>query len=69
MNFRVNEIALNIDLAPTILDIAGIEIPIHMDGRSLVKLFNQKRKGTRKYIHNWPDTFLIERLIFCLSLI
>lgn len=29
---------MNIDIAPTILDMAGIEQPIHMDGRSLMPL-------------------------------
>lgn len=59
--YRVNEIALNIDLAPTILDVADVPIPQHMDGRSLVKLFNKRKKSLRKYLSNWPDTFLIER--------
>ncbi|XP_050535930.1 putative extracellular sulfatase Sulf-1 homolog isoform X2 [Daktulosphaira vitifoliae] len=57
---KVNEIVLNIDLAPTFLDIAGIEPPAHMDGRSAFKLFHKHKKGYRKFISNWPDTFLIE---------
>lgn len=56
----MNEIVLNIDLAPTFLDIAGIEPPPHMDGRSAFKLFHKHKKGYRKFISNWPDTFLIE---------
>jgi extracellular sulfatase Sulf len=53
----VDDIVLNIDLAPTFLDIAGVEAPPHMDGRSVLPLFlNSKRKRLR-----WPDTFLIER--------
>ncbi|XP_044268144.1 extracellular sulfatase SULF-1 homolog isoform X2 [Tribolium madens] len=52
----VDDIVLNIDLAPTFLDIAGVEAPPHMDGRSVLPLFlNSKRKRMR-----WLDTFLIE---------
>ncbi|XP_017784747.1 PREDICTED: extracellular sulfatase SULF-1 homolog isoform X2 [Nicrophorus vespilloides] len=52
----VDDIILNIDLAPTFLDMAGVEAPSHMDGRSVLPLFlNSKPK---KY--KWPDTFLIE---------
>lgn len=32
---RVDALALNIDLAPTILDLAGVPVPAEMDGRSL----------------------------------
>lgn len=48
-----------IDLAPTILDIAGIQKPANMYGRSVKEVFtNQSVKG-RKYIfseRNWHDT-------------
>ncbi|CAH0388490.1 unnamed protein product [Bemisia tabaci] len=57
----IDEIVLNIDLAPTFLDMAGIEPPPHMDGRSILRLLgNKRRKVNRKVIMKWPDTFLIE---------
>ena len=45
---------LNIDLAPTFLDIAGIDIPAHMDGRSILGTFKNSNETFR-------DAFLIER--------
>ncbi|KAK5646226.1 hypothetical protein RI129_004690 [Pyrocoelia pectoralis] len=52
----VDDIVLNIDLAPTFLEMAGVEPPNHMDGHSVLPLFlNSKR---RKF--KWLDTFLIE---------
>ncbi|KAJ9601383.1 hypothetical protein L9F63_000457, partial [Diploptera punctata] len=51
----IDDIVLNLDLAPTFLDIAGVETPAHMDGRSFLKLLHRKRKKFK-----WPDTFLIE---------
>lgn len=38
---------MNVDLAPTILDMAGVAIPEHMDGRSLFKLI-KKYEGSDK---------------------
>lgn len=37
---KVDEMALNIDIAPTILDIAGIEVPSEMDGMSLYPMIS-----------------------------
>ncbi|XP_076282731.1 extracellular sulfatase Sulf1 isoform X2 [Lasioglossum baleicum] len=54
----VDDIVLNIDLAPTFLDIAGVETPPQMDGRSFKKLFQNKHGRKSKF--KWPDTFLIE---------
>lgn len=31
-----------------------------MDGRSAFKLFHKHKKGNKKFISHWPDTFLIE---------
>lgn len=47
-------------MAPTFLDIAGVNPPAHMDGRSAFKLFHKHKKGNKKFVSHWPDTFLIE---------
>ncbi|MCA9086003.1 MAG: sulfatase-like hydrolase/transferase, partial [Planctomycetaceae bacterium] len=39
---RCDELVLNIDIAPTVLDIAGLPVPERMQGRSLVPLLNLK---------------------------
>jgi len=44
----MNEMVLNIDVAPTILELAGIEVPEGMDGRSMVSLLDGKEKSWRK---------------------
>ena len=47
------EFALNIDLAPTLLELARVTVPDIMQGRSLVPLLNGKRPA-------WRNSFLIE---------
>ncbi|MBL8208010.1 MAG: sulfatase [Blastocatellia bacterium] len=47
------EFALNIDLAPTLLELAGVTAPAAMQGRSLVPLLAGKRTA-------WRNSFLIE---------
>ncbi|KAL4704998.1 hypothetical protein ACJJTC_009786 [Scirpophaga incertulas] len=54
----VDDIVLNIDLAPTFLDMGGVEPPAHMDGRSLLPLLQPRRR--RMASARWPDTFLVE---------
>jgi len=49
-----DEMVLSIDLAPTLLELAGFEPPHTMDGRSLVSLL----QGTRP--DDWRTSFLIE---------
>ena len=48
-----NEFALNIDLAPTLLDLAGVSAPPTMQGRSLVPLLRGSRVA-------WRNSFLVE---------
>ena len=45
--FSVPNIALNVDIAPTLLDIAGVTVPDHMDGRSIMKLFEKVEEPNR----------------------
>ncbi|XP_053681328.1 extracellular sulfatase SULF-1 homolog [Anopheles nili] len=53
----IDEIVLNVDLAPTFLDIGGVAPPPHMDGRSILPLVLNRH---RTALDMWPDTFLIE---------
>ena len=48
-----DELALNIDVAPTLLELAGVAVPATMQGRSLVPLL----KGARPA---WRNSLLIE---------
>jgi hypothetical protein len=41
-------VAGNIDVAPTVLEYAGLSIPKNMDGKSLVKVVNNPAKSVRK---------------------
>lgn len=60
--FSFDEIVTNVDIAPTLLDIAGIAKPARMNGRSLLDLFALKKKKNNAYsLRPWRDTVLIER--------
>lgn len=50
---KSNDVVLNIDVAPTILDYAGLEIPSSMHGESVKDLVYGKHK-------NWRSDFMFE---------
>ncbi|EYC29239.1 hypothetical protein Y032_0006g2861 [Ancylostoma ceylanicum] len=66
-NSSIREPVINVDIAPTLLSIAGAAIPAHMDGRSLLELVTLKKAASQgkidklKQIAPWRDTVLIER--------
>ena len=51
----VGQMALNVDVAPTMLDFAGVPIPKAMQGRSLRPLIEQKT------VASWDRSFLYEQ--------
>ncbi|CAD5124596.1 DgyrCDS12867 [Dimorphilus gyrociliatus] len=70
-NSIFEDIIVNEDIAPTLLDIGGVETPSGMDGRSILHLF-AKAKAKANYIkkdgrnavkrkNGWRHTILIER--------
>ncbi|MBL7700169.1 MAG: sulfatase [Chitinophagaceae bacterium] len=57
---KVKEIVLNIDIAPTILDMAGIKRPAQVEGKSFLNLIGQKKTAWRDtvfYEYYWENAF------------
>jgi N-acetylglucosamine-6-sulfatase len=50
---RIDEMVLGIDMAPTMLSLAGVEVPGDIEGSSITPLWEGKGEG-------WRDRFLIE---------
>lgn len=48
---KINEMVQNIDLAPGLLSMCGITPPATMDGRSILPLFDTKKKDWRKELY------------------
>ena len=58
---RREEMTLNIDIAPTLLDAAGVDAPPQMQGRSLYRLLEGKSAGWRQeffYEHNFNHAWI-----------
>lgn len=61
---RVKQMALNIDIAPTLVDLAGVRGGPEMQGRSLIPVLRGSREAWRSemfyehnFVHNWiPQT-------------
>ena len=56
----INEMVANIDVAPTLLDIAGISIPENMDGQSFKALMEGEKINWRKellYEYYWERNY------------
>ncbi|CAJ0959222.1 unnamed protein product, partial [Mesorhabditis belari] len=61
-NLTIRKPVANIDIAPTILHMAELEIPDSMDGRSLLDLIAlEKNEKKAEMVAPWRDTLLIER--------
>lgn len=50
---EIDQVVANIDIAPTILEAAGLQTPPHMDGRSFLRLMQGKEE-------KWRDSLLYE---------
>lgn len=51
---KVNEMVLNLDIAPTLLEFAGLKKPKHMEGASFASLIQNKT------VNNWRNKFFYE---------
>jgi len=55
-----------VDIAPTILDLAGLSVPDHIQGHSFSSLLKKPGKPFRNYVfgeHNWHDYEAHERMV------
>ncbi len=65
----VEKMVANIDIAPTVMDVMGLEIPPHMDGESFVPLAQGKDIPWRDYFlyaYYWEKNFPMSPTVFSL---
>jgi arylsulfatase A-like enzyme len=48
---KIGDLVMNIDIAPTALDVAGVAIPDSMQGRSMLPIFKHTEKKTRDAVY------------------
>ncbi|MCB0668016.1 MAG: sulfatase [Saprospiraceae bacterium] len=61
-----NSLVSAVDIAPTIIDIAGVDMPEYFQGRSFARLFVAPDLPFRRFVyaeHNWHDYEAHERMI------
>jgi N-acetylglucosamine-6-sulfatase len=54
-NTRLEQMVLNIDVAPTILDLAGIDVPQHMQGKSWKPILTENKKAKWRKDFFWKQ--------------
>ncbi len=54
---RPLDMALNIDIGPTLLDLAGVDVPDQMQGKSLLPLLSQDNQT------DWRNDFFVEHIM------
>jgi len=47
---KINSLTQSMDIAPTILELAGIDVPGSFDARSLIPLLNGEKENIREYV-------------------
>ena len=52
---KLNEYVMNLDIAPTCLDAAGVAIPADMQGKSILPLLNGKAKGREAMYYHYYE--------------
>lgn len=61
-----NSLISVIDIAPTLLEVSGVEVISGFQGRSFAKVLKDPASGFRNYIfseHNWHDYEALERMV------
>ena len=65
-NDVVNALVSSIDIAPTIMDLVGIEVKENFQGKSFYKIFDNPNQNFRNYVfaeHNWHDYESYQRMV------
>jgi len=65
-NDVVNALVSSIDIAPTIMDLVGIEVKENFQGKSFYKIFENPNQNFRNYVfaeHNWHDYESYQRMV------